>query len=49
MGDVCHRSRALAGLLGVVEELVGIGGRALYLRCVHYENYPLDMVEEIEE
>ena len=49
MGDVCHCLGTLADLLGVVEELVGIGRRAVYLRCIHYEAYPLDMVEEVEE
>ena len=31
MGDVCHRSRALTGFLGVVKELVRISGRPLYI------------------
>ena len=49
MGDVCHRLGALACLLNVIEELVGIGGRAFHFRCLHYEDYPLDVVEEVEE
>ena len=36
MGEVCHRPGALAGLLGLAEELVGIGGRAIHLRCLHH-------------
>ena len=49
MGEVRHRPGALAGLLGLAEELVGTGGRALYLRCLHHQEDSLDLVEELEE
>ena len=49
MDKVWHRPNTLAGLSGMVEELVGTGGRSIHIRCLHYEKDSLDMVERIEE
>ena len=49
MGEVCHCPNTLVGLFGMVEELVGIDSDTIHLRCLHYEENSLDMVEEVEE
>ena len=39
----------MADFLGVAEELAGLGGSTVHLRCVHHEENTLDLVEELEE
>ena len=49
MGEVCHRPDSLVDLPGLAEELVGIGGRTIHLRCIHHQEDSLDLVEKVEE
>ena len=48
--DKVHRSvGALSDIPVLAEELVGISGHSFHLRCVHYQEDTLDLVEKVEE